>query len=84
MDAWCHMGVEPKWMVKRMENPYEQRDDLGVKKPPNFWKHPHGYQIIPCFGLGFWFRKVVVANLEGEIHHPSERLVARMDELDSK
>ena len=42
-----YMGVEPKiggkppkWMVKIMENPYEQMDDLGGKKA-YFWKHLH-------------------------------------------
>ena len=43
-----HMGVEPniyrvflppKWMVKIMENPCEQMDDLGGKNH-YFWKHP--------------------------------------------
>ena len=36
-----HMGISkntgtPKWMVKIMENPYEQMDDLGGKTTPIF------------------------------------------------
>ena len=39
------MGVSknngtPKWMVKIMENPIKQMDDLGGKNP-YFWKHPY-------------------------------------------
>ncbi len=31
-----HRGGPPTWMVKIMEKPYEQMDDLGGKNPPLF------------------------------------------------
>ena len=48
----------PKWMVKRMENPYEQRDDLEVTTPYLFLETPTWLSDHSLFWFGFWFSKV--------------------------
>ena len=41
--CWTKNGgiLPPKWMVKIMENPYEQMDDVGGKTPPPICGNTH-------------------------------------------
>ena len=50
------MGVSknkgiPNWMVKIMENPYKQMDDLGCKKNPIFWLETPKYSMFNLWNV---------------------------------
>ena len=50
MDVSKNSGIlPPKWMVKIMENPYEQMDYLGGF--PYFWKHPNSEGLVGALAI---------------------------------